>query len=236
MKITIDAYDGTMHFYVSDPNDPIVRAYAGVFPGLFEPMSAMPADLKAHLRVPEELFNVQTRMFGRYHVTDTQQFFRKDDLWTVPGADERADASRPRPTTWTCGCPDEKGVEFLLLQPMVPISRPNMIAWIAARMDGQQLRSTLVYRFPADTTIFGPAQIEARIDQDPDDQRPDLAVEPVRQQGRARQPDRRAPRGFAHLPPAGLSPVDRVGLPRVQADRRGIPTTGRLERYPWGWP
>ncbi len=84
VKITIDAYDGTMHFYISDPDDPIIRAYAGVFPDLFEPLDAMPADLRAHLRVPEELFNVQTRVFGRYHVTDAQQFFRNDDLWTVP--------------------------------------------------------------------------------------------------------------------------------------------------------
>ena len=73
-----------MHFYVADPDDPIIRDYEGVFPDLFEPLSAMPADLQAHLRVPEELFNVQTQMFGRYHVTDTQQFFGTDDLWTVP--------------------------------------------------------------------------------------------------------------------------------------------------------
>ena len=71
VKITMDAYDGTMHFYVADPDDPIIRAYEGIFPTLFEPLTAMPADLQAHLRVPEELFNVQTRMFGRYHVTDT---------------------------------------------------------------------------------------------------------------------------------------------------------------------
>ena len=80
-----------MHFYVADPDDPIIRDYEGVFPGLFEPMSAMPADLQAHLRVPEDLFNVQTNMFGRYHVTNTQQFFGADDLWTVPEPDQRAD-------------------------------------------------------------------------------------------------------------------------------------------------
>ncbi len=166
VKITMDAYDGTMHFYISDPNDPIVRDYAGVFPGLFEPLSAMPADLRAHLRVPEELFNVQTRMFGRYHVTDPQQFFRTDDLWTVPG--QTSEQTLPSEAYYVVmRLPGETGVEFLLLQPMVPTSRPNMIAWVAARMDGSNYGSTLVYRFPADTTIFGPAQIEARIDQDP---------------------------------------------------------------------
>ena len=128
----------------------------------------MPADLRAHLRVPEELFNVQTRVFGRYHVTDPLQFFREDDLWTVPDRARRASRRcRPRPTTSMMRMPGETGVEFLLLQPMVPISRPNMIAWVAARKDAPNYGATRVYRFPADTTIFGPAQIEARIDQDP---------------------------------------------------------------------
>ena len=166
VKITVDAYDGTMHFYVNDPNDPIIRAYEGVFPGLFEPLSAMPADLQKHLRVPEDLFNVQTNMFGRYHVTNTQQFFGADDLWTVPS--QTSEQTLPSQAYYVeMRLPNEKGVEFLLLQPMVPTGRPNMIAWVAARMDGANYGQVQVYRFPADTTIFGPAQIEARIDQDP---------------------------------------------------------------------
>ena len=166
VKITMDAYDGTLHFYMSDPADPIVRAYAGVFPDLFEPLDAMPADLRAHLRVPEELFNVQTRTYGRYHVTNTEQFFRTDDLWTVP-QDTSSDQTLPSEAYYVVmRLPGEEGVEFTLLQPMVPTNRPNMIAWIAARMDDPNYGSTVVYRFPADSTIFGPAQIEARIDQD----------------------------------------------------------------------
>lgn len=167
VKITVNAYDGTMHFYVADPDDPIIRAYEGVFPTLFEPLSAMPSDLRAHIRVPEDLFNVQTQVFGRYHVTDTLQFFRRDDLWTVPtGAS--SDQRLPSQAYYVeMHLPGQSGVEFLLLQPMVPVSRPNMIAWVAARNDGAAYGSTLVYRFPADTTIFGPTQIEARIDQDP---------------------------------------------------------------------
>ncbi len=167
VKITMDAYDGTMHFYVSDPTDPLIRAYEGVFPSLFSPMSAMPADLVPHLRVPEELFNVQTRMYGRYHVTDTQQFFRNDDLWNVPTG-KTSEQTLPSEAYYVVmRMPGESEAEFLLLQPMVPRDRPNMIAWIAARMDQPNYGTTRVYRFPADTTIFGPAQIEARIDQDP---------------------------------------------------------------------
>ena len=167
VKITMDAYDGTMHFYISDPDDPIVRAYAKVFPTLFSPMSAMPADLVPHLRVPEELFNIQTRMFGRYHVTDPQQFFRNDDTWTVPTG-QTSEQTLPSEAYYVVmRMPGEPKAEFLLLQPMTPVNRPNMIAWIAARMDAPNYGTTRVYRFPADTTIFGPAQIEARIDQDP---------------------------------------------------------------------
>jgi len=166
VKITMDAYDGSMHFYMSDPADPIVRAYAGVFPDLFEAMDAMPAELRSHLRVPEELFNVQTRQYGRYHVTDTQQFFRTDDVWTVPQGAVSEQTLPSEAYYVVMRLPGEAGVEFTLLQPMVPTGRPNMIAWIAARMDEPNYGSTVVYRFPADSTIFGPAQIEARIDQD----------------------------------------------------------------------
>ncbi len=167
VKITMDAYDGTMHYYVSAPDDPIIRAYQGVFPDLFEPLSAMPADLRRHVRVPEEMFNVQTRVFGRYHVTNAQQFFRTDDLWTVP-LTQSSEQTLPSEAYYVVmRLPEEDKVEFMLLQPMVPTGRPNMIAWVAARMDEPNYGKTVVYRFPADTTVFGPAQIEARIDQDP---------------------------------------------------------------------
>ncbi len=167
VKITMDAYDGTMHFYIADPNDPIIRAYSGVFPTLFEPMSAMPPGLIPHLRVPEEQFNVQTRVFGRYHVRSAEQFFRTDDVWTVPQG-QTSEATLPSEAYYVVmRMPGEPEAEFLLLQPMVPVGRPNMIAWVAARMDAPNYGATRVYRFPAETTIFGPAQIEARIDQDP---------------------------------------------------------------------
>jgi len=167
VKITMDAYDGTMDFYIADDQDPIIRAYRGVFPSMFKPLSAVPSDLRPHLRVPEELFNVQTRIFGRYHVRDPLRFFQNDDLWTVPQA-KGSTASLPNEAYYVImRMPGEAEAEFLLLQPMVPLNRPNMIAWVAARQDAPNYGVTRVYRFPADTTIFGPAQIEARIVQDP---------------------------------------------------------------------
>ena len=167
VKVTVDAYDGTMTFYVTDPSDPIVRAWQGVFPGLFKPLSALPAGLVSHLRVPEEQFNVQTRMFGRYHVTQPLTFFNNTDRWTIPDAKTNEQSLPSEAYYVVMRMPEEKGVEFLLLQPMIAQNRPNMIAWVAARSDTPKYGEVVTYRFPSDTTIFGPAQIEARIDQDP---------------------------------------------------------------------
>ena len=167
VKITMNAYDGTMQFYVADDQDPIIRAYSGVFPTMFQPLTALPGDLRPHLRVPEELFNVQTRIFGRYHVRDPLRFFQSDDLWTVPQA-QGSTQSLPNEAYYVImRMPGETEAEFLLLQPMVPLNRPNMIAWVAARQDEPNYGVTRVYRFPSNTSIFGPAQIEARIVQDP---------------------------------------------------------------------
>ncbi len=167
VKITMDAYDGTMRFYVQDPSDPLIRAWQGVFPGLFEPIDGLPAGIAPHLRTPEELFNVQTRMYGRYHVKDPLVFFSNNDRWTIP-APQTNEQSLPSEAYYVVmRMPGEAKAEFLLLQPMIAASRPNMIAWVAARNDPPNLGATRVYQFPADTTIFGPAQIEARIDQDP---------------------------------------------------------------------
>jgi hypothetical protein len=166
VKIAVNAYDGTTTFYVAEPDDPILRAYSRVFPTLFRPIEEMPGSLRAHVRFPEELFNVQARMFGRYHVTNPEQFFRGDDLWTVPQG-QASEQTLPSEAYYVImRMPGEAESEFLLLQPMVPTTRPNMIAWVAARNDGENYGTTRVYRFPADTTVFGPAQIEARIDQD----------------------------------------------------------------------
>jgi uncharacterized membrane protein (UPF0182 family) len=167
VKIVMDAYDGSMKFYVNDPTDPIVRAYEGVFPDLFTPLSAMPADIEAHLRVPEEMFNVQTSQFARYHVTNASTFFQNNDLWTVPTSPSSSQSLPSQAYYIVMRLPDGTKPEFLLLQPMVPRSRPNMIAWIAARNDDPNRGQVKVYQFPQDTSVLGPVQIEAKIDVEP---------------------------------------------------------------------
>ncbi len=168
VKVVVDAYTGTTTYYVADAGDPLIRAWQGVFPDLFRPISELPPDLASHVRVPEEGFNVQTQMYGRYHVTDPGRFFQNDDLWTVPTG-QTSEQSLPSEAYYVImRMPGEAEAEFLLLQPMVPRQRPNMIAWVAARNDVPNYGGVRVYNFPAQTTVFGPAQIEARIDQDPE--------------------------------------------------------------------
>ncbi|MEA2518880.1 MAG: uncharacterized protein QOF49_960, partial [Chloroflexota bacterium] len=168
VKVVTDAYDGTMTFYVADPTDPLIRAWQGVFPSLFRPISEMPADLVAHLRVPEELFDVQTRMYGRYHVTNPETFYSQNDLWTVPVGTSNAQSLPPEAYYVMMRMPGADKAEFLLLQPMIPKDRPNMIAWVAARNGPEQYGQTTVFRFPSESTIFGPVQVEAQIDADPE--------------------------------------------------------------------
>ena len=168
VKITVDAYDGTTHFYVADPDDPLIRAWQGIYPTMFEPLSAMPAGLAAHLRTPEAMFNAQAQTYARYHVTDVASFYKSDNLWTVPTVKE-GDTQVLAPEAYyvEMRLPDQTAPEFVLIQPMVPASRPNMIAWVAARNDGTARGQVVVYQLPASVTIQGPTQIEARIDQDP---------------------------------------------------------------------
>lgn len=168
VKVVIDAYDGTTTFYAADPGDPILRAYEGVFPGMFHPLSELSPDLDAHLRTPEELFDVQTNQYGQYHVTNPLAFFQREDVWTVPTPQSNSQVLPPEPYYVVMRLPGETQPEFLLLQPMIPAGRPNMIAWVAARNDPGVRGQVISYHFPADTTIFGPAQVEALIDQTPE--------------------------------------------------------------------
>ncbi|MDQ2966240.1 MAG: UPF0182 family protein, partial [Chloroflexota bacterium] len=167
VKIVEDAYTGEMTFYVSDPEDPIIRTYQRIFPTLFKPLDAIPADLRSHLRVPEEMFNVQTRTFARYHVQDPAAFYNNEDLWTVPSPTNSTQALASEAYYVVMRMPGETDPEFLLLQPMVPSTRPNMIAWVAARMDDPNYGVVRVYQFPQNTSVLGPNQIEAKIDADP---------------------------------------------------------------------
>jgi uncharacterized protein len=168
VKATVNAYTGQVHFYISDPTDPLIKAYSALFPGVFEPLSAMPQDLRAHIRYPEAFFSIQAAKYAEYHMTDPRVFYNKEDLWRVAQSAARGTDS-PMSPYYTIMKLAEVGQkeEFILMVPFTPARKDNMIAWMAARCDQPNYGKVLVFTFPKQKLIYGPLQIEARIDQDP---------------------------------------------------------------------
>jgi uncharacterized membrane protein (UPF0182 family) len=168
VKATVDAYDGTVRFYIADAQDPLVQSYARNFPGLFLPLADMPADLRSHIRYPQTLMSIQARIYSTYHMTDPQVFYNKEDLWKIPvrSAGNRSEQMEPYYTVMKLAGVGTKE-EFILMAPFTPARKENMIAWMAARCDGENYGKLLVYNFPKQKLVFGPQQIESRIDQNP---------------------------------------------------------------------
>jgi uncharacterized membrane protein (UPF0182 family) len=170
VKIVIDAYEGTANFYVVDPKDPLIKAYRATFPSLFTPMEAMPAGIRAHIRVPEDLFNVQIGMYATYHISDPKVFFAREDVWDVPTASSApgATGTQVQPYYVLFRLPGEKNPEFLLIMPFTPHLKPNLVSWLAARSDGLHYGEYVDYVLPKDKVIFGPQQVANRINENPD--------------------------------------------------------------------
>ena len=173
-KVTVDAYDGTVTYYRTAFPDPLADAYMDVFPSLFQPISAAPPRLAEHFRYPEELFDIQTEVFSSYHVTDPTAFYNGEDRWQIAAEQvepENNGQTEERPMEayfMTLPLPSETETGFKLIRPFTPINRPNMTAWMAAQGDNQGTSRLVVYRFPRQVTVFGPQQVEARINQDPE--------------------------------------------------------------------
>jgi uncharacterized membrane protein (UPF0182 family) len=167
VKVVIDAYNGNAVYYVADPTDPIVRAYRGIFPQLFSDMDGMPASLRAHLRYPEDLINIQARVYSTYHMTNPTVFYSKEDVWAIPASGDDTSLVPPEAYYVNMQLPSDPREGFMIIQPFTPRGRDNMIAWMAAKSDGEEYGQVEVIRYPKQQTIYGPRQIEARIDQDP---------------------------------------------------------------------
>ena len=170
VKVTIDAYDGLPTFYVFDNEDPIIHAYRALFPALFKDASAMPADLRAHVRYPELLLQVQATVYGLYQMTSPDEFYNREDLWTIANevttTNGREQAAQPmEPNFVLMNLPGEQGIEFIEILPFTPANRNNLIGWIAGRSDGENYGRAIVYNFPESRLVDGPLQIEARVDQ-----------------------------------------------------------------------
>jgi uncharacterized membrane protein (UPF0182 family) len=165
-KAVIDAYNGDVTFYVSDPDDPVLQVYREAFPSLFAPIEAMPQDLRSHVRYPEDLFEMQIERYRRYHMTEPQVFYNNEDLWTRPIEQYQGQQRIMEPYYILSKLPDEERLQFLLMTPMTPENRDNMIAWMAAKSDQPNYGELIVYKLPKEKLIFGPNQVESRIDQD----------------------------------------------------------------------
>jgi uncharacterized membrane protein (UPF0182 family) len=171
VKIVVDAYNGSVEFYDVDPKDPVLASYRRIFPGLFKPLSAMPPDLRKHIRYPEDLFQIQAEMYRAYHMSAPEVFYNREDLWQFPrqtssiGGVEAAANTAMAPYYMIMRLPEEAKPAFFLMVPMVPNRRENMIAWLAAGCDPPDYGKLIVYEFPKEKQVYGPFQIEARVNQ-----------------------------------------------------------------------
>ena len=171
VKVVIDAYSGSVDFYIADRADPVIATYWRIFPGLFKPFEAMPVDLQKHVRYPEDLFLIQAQLYRAYHMDAPEVFYNREDLWQFPRQPtglhgvEGGDSARMAPYYIIMRLPGEERAEFFLMLPMAPSQRENMIAWLAARCDAPDYGKLIVYEFPKDKLVYGPFQIEARINQ-----------------------------------------------------------------------
>jgi uncharacterized membrane protein (UPF0182 family) len=187
VKVTIDAYTGETTFYVVDSDDPLIQTYQSMFPELFTPLEEMDQVLREHWRYPEQLFRIQADLFAAYHMQDPRVFYNQEDLWQTPMEVRESENTEMSPYYVTIRLPDsgeapdhgsgtssEEGeveageqVEFMLIRPYVPVGKQNMIAWLFADSDGPDYGELGVYKFTKEALVYGPMQVESRIDQDP---------------------------------------------------------------------
>ena len=165
VKVVVDMYNGTVSFYIMDPNDPLLAMYKRAFPGVFKNLNELSADLKSHLRYPEDMFGIQADEYKTFHMTDPQVFYNREDLWVAPQEKYDGAVAAMDPYYILMKLPGSQQLEYLIMTPFTPQKRDNMIAWLAARWDFPDYGRMLFYELPKDKLIFGPNQISAMIDQ-----------------------------------------------------------------------
>ena len=166
VKVTIDAYHGAVTFYHADTTDPIAQTIARIFPSLLKPLTDMPEDLRRHVRYPEGIFQMQASIYATYHMTNPAVFYNKEDQWEAPAVDSGGESRRMEPYYAMMKLPGEQSAEFIQMLPFTPRRRDNLASWMVARSDGENYGKLLVFQFPKQTLVFGPAQVVARINQD----------------------------------------------------------------------
>ena len=164
--VTIDAYSGQATFYIKDPSDPIIQTYQKMYPDLFVPLANLPDDLKQHIRYPKDMFEVQAELYKTYHMTNPKVFYNREDLWALPKETYGQEEQPMRPYYTVIKLPNEDKESFILMMPFTPKNKNNMVSWLAIKSDYDQYGQASLFKFPKERTIYGPLQMESRIDQD----------------------------------------------------------------------
>lgn len=167
VKVTVDAYDGTTTLYAFDPEDPLLQAWAKVFPGLLTSADEMPEAIREHLRYPADLFTLQAEVYKTYHMRDPKVFYNKEDQWALPGEGSDGTGTPLQPFFVLMQLPQESQEDFMLMMPFTPRTKANMIGWMAAKSDPETYGQRVVYTFPKQRLVLGPEQVSARVNQDP---------------------------------------------------------------------
>lgn len=167
VKVIVDAYDGTLKLYVVNKNDPILSSFQQSFPTLFDTLDNVPPDLQAHFRYPQTLFKIQAQIYQGYHMERPDVFYNQEDLWDFPTQITREENPETlEPYYIIMKLPEADAEEFMLIVPFTPVRKDNMVAWMTARCDGDNYGKLLVYEFSRQALLYGPRQIDSRIDQD----------------------------------------------------------------------
>jgi uncharacterized protein len=166
VKVVIDAYQGSVTFYAADTVDPIAQTIRRIFPDLTRPLDEMPADLRRHVRYPEDIFQLQASVYSTFHMTNPAVFYNKEDQWEAPAIDSGGESRRMEPYYTMMKLPGETDAEFIQMLPFTPRRRDNLASWMVARSDGEHYGKLQVFQFPKQTLVFGPAQVVGRINQD----------------------------------------------------------------------
>jgi len=165
VKVVIDAYNGTTDFYIVDEDDPIAQTFKKIYPALFKDLEQMPEEIKAHIRYPSTLLNIQAQIYQRYHMNDVKVFYQNEDLWEISSEIYGIEEQKMTPNYYIMKLPGEKSAEFVSTIPFTPKDKKNLMGLLVARSDGDEYGNLVLYQMPKSKTVYGPMQVEAQIDQ-----------------------------------------------------------------------
>ena len=167
IKVVVDAYNGDITYYIVDENDPLAEVYSNIYPDLFKSIDEMPTVLKEHMRYSETMFNVQSALYSTYHMTNANTYYNREDVWDIASQlyGITSDAVNVKPAYLVMQLPNRDKEEFMMMVPFTPRDKDNMVAWMTSICDGEDYGKLMIYKFSKSSLLYGPMQMEQRIDQ-----------------------------------------------------------------------